>query len=97
MAGPHSLLGRSTDAAVTGELIGLRKASYLLTWKARFPTVSQTESTPTPPPNQFHTGKVISRFHALSDFTQMEGPGPSAQQAQNSEQVTLLELGALVP
>lgn len=58
---------------------------------ARFPNVSQTESTPPPLPNKFHTGKVTSRLHALSDGTQMEGPGPSAQQAQNSEQVTLLE------
>lgn len=77
MAGPGSLLGRSTDA-VMGELRGIWKASYLFTWKPRFPTVSQTESL-----YQFHSGRSPSGFHALiPDFTQIEMLGPRAQQAQ---------------
>lgn len=61
-----------------GELRGVRKASYLFTWKPHFPAVSQTESL-----HQLHSGKVTPGLHALiPDCTQMYSLGPSAQQAQ---------------
>lgn len=47
VAGPGSLLERSKDA-VMGELRGIRKASYLFTWKPHFPTGPQTESLHSP-------------------------------------------------